>query len=84
MSTQAIGFHLCCDGPLKDEYHNRGPRFGFDGSPIGKERGVYVLEEGQYHWHVDPRAKSIVLVQSSYQTNLSVFAPPAKDARRLA
>jgi hypothetical protein len=54
MSTQSIGHHLCIDGPLRGELHDRGPRFGFDRAPIGEERGVYVLEDGQYRWHADP------------------------------
>jgi hypothetical protein len=51
MSTQAIGFHLCADGPLRGELHHRGPRFVFDGAMIGQGSGFYSLEEGQYRWH---------------------------------
>ena len=71
MSTQA-GFYLCVDGPLRGELHHRGPRFGFDGTSIGEERGVYVLEERQYHWHAVPNSRSIVLEQSSHRTALSI------------
>jgi len=84
MSIQDTGPHLCIDGPLRGEYHHRGPRFGFDGAAVGEERGVYILEEEQYRWHVDPRAQSVVLVQSSHRTNLSVSTPSRQDSRRLA
>jgi len=66
VSTHSMGLHLCADGPLCGKFHHRGPRFWFDGSPIGGERGVYVLEEGEYHWQVDTKARAIVLEQSSH------------------
>jgi hypothetical protein len=66
------GSSLCFDGPLKGETHLRGPRFGFDGRQVGEERGEYVLDEGQYHWRVDPRARSVVWEQSSHQTTLFI------------
>jgi hypothetical protein len=50
MTTQTIAHTLCVDGPLRGEFHDRGPRFSFDGALIGAESGTYSLEDGQYRW----------------------------------
>jgi len=70
------GFHLCVDGPLAGEIRNRGPRFVFDGAKSGLPSGFDMLDNGEYRWYADPRPRSIVLVQSSYQTALTIKLSP--------
>jgi hypothetical protein len=57
MSSQVACRYRCADGPLRGEYHDRGPRFVFDGRPIGLGSGVYVLRDGEYRWQVDRPAR---------------------------
>jgi hypothetical protein len=74
------GFHLCVDGPLAGEVRNRGTRFVFDGDPIGLPSGSCILDNRQYRWQADVRPHSAVLVQSSYQTALTIKLSPGGNA----